>query len=105
MKTYALHEALKGKQWSDFKVVAGRAVRKFSDEKKAAAAIKAAGYEPYEQKMKGISTLEKEIGKKKFADMMDGLLTRPEGKPTLVSRNDKRPELTTAMIDFAEEEK
>lgn len=105
LKTYALREALKGKQWNDFKVVSGRAVRKFSDENKAAEVLKTAGYEPYEQKLKGISALEKEIGKKKFADMMDGLLIRPEGKPTLVSRNDKRPELTTAMIDFAEEEK
>lgn len=95
VRTYALHEALNGRIWDDFKVVEGRANRKFSDEGKAAAVLANAGYDPYEKKMKTITALEKEIGKKKFADLMDGLLTRPEGKPTLVPRTDKRPELMT----------
>lgn len=103
VRAYALHEALDGHLWDDFKVVEGRANRRYSDEGKAAALLQEAGYDPYEKKMKTISALEKEIGKKKFADLMDGLLTRPEGKPTLVPRTDKRPELNTAVSDFAAE--
>lgn len=103
VRTYALHEAMNGHIWDDFKVVEGRSNRKFSDEGKAAAALQSAGYDPYEKKMRTITSLEKEIGKKKFADLMGDLLTRSEGKPTLVPRSDKRPELNTAFNDFAEE--
>lgn len=103
IRTYALQEALKGHIWDDWKVVEGRANRKFKDEGKAVAALQAAGVDPYEKKMKTITSLEKEIGKKKFSELMDGLMTRPEGKPTLVPRSDKRPEMNTAVTDFAAE--
>lgn len=95
VRTYALQEALHGRIWDDFKVVEGRSNRKFKDEGKAATVLSAAGFDPYEKKMKTITALEKEVGRKKFSELMDGLLTRPEGKPTLVRRSDKRPELMT----------
>jgi len=36
----------------------------------------------------------------KFQNKFKGLITRPEGKPTLVPEDDKRPALTTADMMF-----
>jgi hypothetical protein len=48
--------------------------------------------------------MEKALGKKKFADVLGELITKPEGKPTLVPEGDKRPAITsraTALDDFS----
>lgn len=47
--------------------------------------------------------MEKKLGKKKFSELLGGLIVKPEGKPTLVPENDKRPAISmnnTAMADF-----
>ena len=51
-------------------------------------------YKP--QELQGITAMEKLIGKKKFAELLDGLIEKPEGKPALVPETDKRPELNKA---------
>jgi hypothetical protein len=40
--------------------------------------------------------MEKAVGKKVFAEVLDGLIVKPEGKPTLVPVSDKRPALASA---------
>lgn len=42
--------------------------------------------------------------KKKFEELLGALITKPQGKPTLVPASDKRPALNTAKDDFSEEE-
>ena len=81
-------------------MVAGRANRRFTDDAAVAARVKKAGKDPYEQKLLGVTALEKLLGKKAFADLLSDLVTRPEGKPTLVPTTDKRPELISATQDF-----
>ena len=49
--------------------------------------------------------MEKLLGKKKFAEILKGLVEKPQGKPVLVLETDKRPEMNTAEQDFREEEK
>lgn len=49
IKEYALQEAVDGKKWDGFKVVEGRSIRKYKDEAAVAAAVKAAGYDPYQK--------------------------------------------------------
>ena len=44
--------------------------------------------------------MEKLLGKKHFAELLAGLVERPQGKPVLVTEDDKRPEMNTAQNDF-----
>lgn len=42
------------------------------------------------------------LGKKKFEELLGGLVAKPPGKPALVPESDKRPALNTAKDDFDE---
>ena len=42
------------------------------------------------------------LGKKKFEELLSGLIAKPPGKPTLVPNTDKRPAMSTAKDDFKE---
>jgi hypothetical protein len=100
VKDYALEQALAGKHYDGFKVVEGRSTRKYTDEEKVAEVVEAAGHDPYEKKLKGITAMTSELGKKKFNELLGGLIYKPPGKPVLVETSDKRPELNTAIDDF-----
>ncbi len=100
IREYALDAALKGARFEGWKLVEGRANRRFTDEAAVAKAVTANGYDPYEHKLIGITAMEKMLGKKNFATMLGNLVERPQGKPTLVPENDKRPELTNPKNDF-----
>ncbi|KUK53255.1 MAG: Uncharacterized protein XD78_1336 [Desulfotomaculum sp. 46_296] len=94
-----------GKEWPGFKVVEGRSNRKYTDEETVAEAAKAAGYRDiYKQSLITIIEMEKLMGKPKFNEILGGLITKPPGKPTLVSVTDNRPAMNTsnAKIDFTE---
>jgi hypothetical protein len=103
IKEYALQEAVDGKKWDGFKVVEGRSIRKYKDEAAVAAAVKAAGYDPYQKKLLTITEMQKQLGKRKFEEVLGGLIIKPQGKPALVPADDKRPEFNTAKADFKEE--
>ena len=96
---------MEGKVWTHHKLVAGRSVRKFSDDTLAAQAVVNAGFDPYEKKLLGITAMTRMLGKTKFEEILGGLVTKPPGKPTLVPESDKRPaiEVITAQEDFKEE--
>lgn len=104
IKDYALKAALSGKRWNGWKLVEGRANRRYVSEEAAAKAVSAAGYDPYEHKVMGITAMEKALGKNKFSELLSNLVEKPQGKPTLVSEGDQRPALTTAKHDFMEVE-
>ena len=105
IKEYALSEALKGKKWNGYKVVEGRSNRKYTDEKMAAAVVKKAGKDPYsEPKILGITEMTKLLGgRKKFDELLNKYVCKPQGKPTLVPVSDKRKEWSAAENDFQEE--
>ena len=100
VKEYALQEAISGKEWHGFKLVEGRSIRKYTDENEAAKLAAEAGYDPYEKKVKTITELSKEMGKKKFEEILGKVVVKPQGKPVLVREDDKRPALNTAKNDF-----
>ena len=101
VKEYALNQALQGTDYSHFKVVEGRSNRKYTDEDDVAKTVTAAGYDPYEKSILGITAMSKLLGKKKFNELLGSLICKPQGKPTLVSRSDKRPTMkNTAQDDF-----
>ncbi|WP_207707030.1 DUF2800 domain-containing protein [Heliorestis acidaminivorans] len=102
IKDYALQAALGGKEWSGWKLVAGRSTRKYINEDAVVQAVQAAGYDPYERKVMGITAMEKALGKTRFAELLGGLVQKPQGKPTLAPESDKRPAINTAKEDFSE---
>lgn len=103
IKDYALQQALSGVQYDGFKIVEGRSVRKYSNEKSVAEAVEKAGYDPYEKSVLGITAMTKLLGKSKFEELLNGLIVKPKGKPTLVPNSDKRAAINPAAEDFKEE--
>ena len=104
IKEYALQQALSGIEYEGFKVVEGRSTRKYTDEDAVAFIVKDHGFDPYEKKLLGITAMTSLLGKKKFEELLSGLIAKPPGKPTLVPISDKRQAMSTAKEDFKENE-
>ena len=53
-------------------------------------------------KLRSITNIEKEFGKKQVAEKLKDLIIKPQGAPTLVPLSDKRPALgiEEAVNDF-----
>jgi hypothetical protein len=109
VEDFALLEAVNNdKHWPGFKLVEGRSNRQYSDESKVASVYSGQGLSEedyYNRKLKGITDMEKKLGKKTFDELVGPLLIKPAGKPTLVPETDKRPEYHSAKgaaSDFAE---
>ena len=100
IKEYALQQALSGTVYDGYKVVEGRANRKYTDEDAVAYAVKDAGFDPFEKKLLGITAMTSLLGKTKFNELLGDLVEKPQGKPTLVPISDKRQALNTAKDDF-----
>ena len=102
IKDYALQQAQSGVHFEGWKIVEGRSNRKYTDENAIADTVKDAGFNPYEKKLLGITAMSTLLGKKKFEELLGGLIYKPPGKPTLVPESDKRPAMNTAKDDFKE---
>ena len=103
IRDYALQAAIGGKHWTGYKLVEGRSNRKYTDERAVVAAVRATGYDPYEHKVLGVTAMTTMLGKKQFNDILGGLVTKPQGKPTLVPDSDKRPAMTNIISEFMED--
>lgn len=102
VKEYALTQAIAGKKYEGFKLVEGRSNRKYTDENAVAHAVTEAGYDPFEKKLLGVTAMSKLLGAKNFDTILGSYICKPQGKPTLVDANDKRPEFNSAVNDFNE---
>ncbi len=107
IQTYALEQAYKhGIKFNGWKLVEGRSNRKYTDEEEVAKILIEKGYNEddiYKKSILNITAMEKLLGKKKFGELLDDLVIKPPGKPTLVPETDKRPELSSvaaAIEDF-----
>lgn len=100
IKDYALTTALQGKEWRGFKLVEGRSNRRYVSDEQVIDVVKANGYDPYIHKIKRITAMEKTLGKARFFELLEGLVEKPKGKPTLAPESDKRPAINTAVDDF-----
>ena len=101
VESYALSLAVnQGKTWSGFKLVEGRSIRKYVDETKVVETAQAAGINDiFEQKLKTITALEKQLGKKRFGQLLGDLVIKPPGKPALVPETDRRPALALSAAE------
>ena len=107
VKEYSINQALAGEYIPGWKLVEGRSLRKYTNDVDVINALHEAGYEDaliFEKKLYGISTMEKNIGKKKFGEVLGNFVYKPEGSPTLVPESDKRPEFKPqqTLIDSIE---
>ena len=92
LKNYMSDQAINnGVTFHGYKVVAGRSTRVIDDPAALANALQGAGYQDI-YKLKDLTDLENMVGKNKFAKLSEGLISKPDGKPTLVPVSDKRPE-------------
>jgi len=82
--------------------VVGRSTRSWSDEKQAEHILtEQLGEKAFApKKLITAPAAEKALGKKKAA-LLNGLISKTQGKPTLAHYNDPRPEITSGDIsDF-----
>ena len=91
--------------WSGgYKLVEGRSNRKYTDEAAVEETLRAANYRKKDifkaPELLGITAMEKLLGKRRFEELLDSLVIKPPGRPTLVSEDDPRPELNSAAADF-----
>ena len=102
VKEFALEDAMRGKRYEHYKLVEGRSNRKYSDDDAVIAKVKEAGYSPFEEKLLSVTAMQSRLGKSKFEEILGSFIVKPKGKLTLVSRDDKRPEVNPAQADFNE---
>ena len=69
-----------------------------------AAAVRKAGYNPYERKLLSVTAMRELLGNRQFITLLGRMTGRTKGAPILVPENDKRPEYAPADHFFKEEE-
>lgn len=94
---HALEKLEQGEKVPGFKLVAGRSIRKWSDNAEQILADQL-GEKTYSKKLIGIGDAEKLIGKKQLEEM--AITIKPEGKPTIVPESDKRKPLSNVSEMF-----
>ncbi|TFE30811.1 DUF2800 domain-containing protein [Cohnella luojiensis] len=108
VEEHAFEQAKNGIRIPLWKLVEGRSNRAITDKEAAKKALEAAKVDASKylkpQEMYSIGDLEKNVGKKDLATLLDGLIVKPTGKPVLVPESDKRPELNSIDNDFAGED-
>lgn len=104
LKENALESILNGTEVPGWKAVEGRSLRCWSDQDKALEKLQDAGIDRaviYDSVPRTLAQLEKQLGKKKFKELVGDLVIKPQGKPTLASADDSRKEYSKAATDFA----
>lgn len=108
LQEWALEKALEGEHFEGFKLVEGRSNRKITDHETLYERLREDGYKDEQiykpKELQTLTALEKLTGKKHFAELAEGLIEKPQGKPALVPDSDKRPEWkpNAAEDDFAD---
>lgn len=105
VKQFAMSEALSGKRVNGWKLVEGRSARVIKDEAEALKRLTEAGFDRetlINTKIKGIGDLERTVGKKPLAVLLDGVIIKPQGAPTLAPESDKREPIQPTLDMFEE---
>lgn len=102
VQDYALQESLNGAEFPGWKVVEGRANRKYTNEAMIGDILINKGFLEdiiYTKKLTGITEMESALGKKEVNRLIGDYIEKPQGKPVLVIETDKR-EVFNAAADF-----
>ena len=108
VKEQALNTMLDGGEIPGYKVVEGKlGNRKWTSEEDVARVLTGAGFtaeEITETKLLSPAAMDKAVGKKKAAELLDVFIERSPGAPTIAPESDKRPvydRLAEAQKDFS----
>lgn len=99
VKDQALATMLSGGEIPGYKVVAGRGSRAWKDELQAGQALINAGYKNEDitkTELLSVAAMEKAIGKKKVAELLEDQIETRTGAPTVAPESDKRPKYDQA---------
>lgn len=101
---YSLQQALEGVEYDGYKVVAGRSTRKVTNPDAVMAVLDEQGFRADDylkpSELRSLGDLERLVGKKRFAELCGAFVEKPQGKPTLVTIDDKREPYNAAVEDF-----
>lgn len=106
VKDQALSTMMSGGEVPGYKVVEGRGSRGWTDELQVADTLKAAGYsleDITETTLLSVAKMEKALGKKRATELLETLIERKAGAPTVAPESDKREpynRLAEAQADF-----
>lgn len=104
IEKFTLEQALSGVKYEGYKLVEGRSVRKITDPDAVMNLLNDKGYDEADflkpVELRGITDLEKLVGKKAFGTLCGEYINKPKGKPTLVPESDKRGAIDPAQDDF-----
>jgi len=100
IEEYALEAARDhGQKFPGYKLVEGRAIRKWACGTEAEEVLIEAGFKHHgiytDPEFLSVAKIEKLIGRAKFAELLGGHVMKPPGKPALVPEDDKRPEINS----------
>jgi Protein of unknown function (DUF2800) len=82
-----------GEKLPGWKLVEGRGVRTWKSEDDVVVTLLDEGFESYDiynTRLKGLGDMEKLVGKKRFTELLEGLLIKVPGKPQLAKADDTR---------------
>lgn len=104
LEAYALSATLEGRQIEGWKAVEGRGARIWTGGPDTAfKTLQERGIDEallYTRTPTTVAGLEKDLGKKAFAEAAEGLWTKQPGKPTLAPASDNRPPYNPAAAAF-----
>lgn len=94
VKDQALTDMMNGKAVPGYKIVAGRGSRDWDDELTTGQELLEAGYSKEDitkTELLSVAAMEKQIGKKKVAELLSDHIVTKTGAPTVAPESDKRP--------------
>lgn len=97
LEAYIFREIEAGNEFPGYKMVEGRSQRRWLADAETRLE-EMLGDDAFERKLLNITTLEKALGKKHFAELK--LTQKPPGKPVLVTEDDKREPIQVQLPDF-----
>ena len=100
IEEYVTERLESGKGFTGYKLVAGRSLRQWGNDEVAEVALfEILGDDAFTRKLVSPAQAEKALGKQK-AKMIESLIVKPEGKPTLAPMSDSRPAVNITADDF-----
>lgn len=106
IRDYAKNQALNGVRLYGWKLVRGRrGARTFTDEQMVREQLNRAGYDNEvieKHGLKSVAEIEKIVGKNAFDALVGSYVAQKDGALELAPEDDKRPEYSTANVDFGD---